>query len=82
MKGKEMSDLLEKLVPVLTKSIRNCQPSELDKIKQIQGMREAVNFAAFLISVTPEPRIKNYLSTYRKVTLLIEESEPVQEKLF
>lgn len=82
MKKEKIIRDLEEIIPVLSKKIRECKPSELERIKALQSKRDSLEFAAFLIGIYPQTRIDIYVKMHRKATALIPEKVATQTKIF
>lgn len=82
MKKEKMIQDIEEIIPVLTKKVRECKASDLERIKSLQRKRDTLMFAAFLIKIYPQNRINIYVKMFRKATALIKEQVAVQTKIF
>lgn len=82
MKRDKLVRTMEKYSLGLSKRIRNCRASEVEKIRQLQAERKQVEFLKYLVSIHSETRINIYYERHLLNEQLIQQKEAVQEKLF
>lgn len=73
---------MEKYSDGLTKKIRGCNASEVEKIRALQDERKQVEFLKYLVSIHSETRINLYYQRHLLNEQLIAKENAVQEKLF
>ena len=82
MELKKLTLRLEAISQEITDKIRECRPSELSKIRELQQQREAVEFSKWLVSIHSHQRLVVLRNQYNTQTRLIPQPPARQSEIF